>query len=274
MSELIDAHTRHLRAAGQSPHTISCRARVLRHLHTDLPFGLAYASTDELEAWLGHDTSWSPWTLSTYAMHIRAFYRWADGRWLQGDPTVDMARPRTPDCIPNPVTDLELATAVRRSPEPWHTAVMLAAFAGLRASELSGVRREDVTEHSIRIRRAKGGNPAAVDTHPLLWQLAHPRPPGHLAVRADGRPINGKWLATYGRKHFDRIGLPGVTMHRFRHWFGRRAAPHPGECGAAADGKGEPSTASWGRSPSRGPPAESRYGRRLPGRAPGPAPCP
>lgn len=220
MSDLIFAHARHLRAAGQSTNTVDSRIRVLKHLHADLPFGLLYASTEELEDWLQSDPSWSAWTLSTYAMHIRGFYRWANRRYLVADPSADMARPRTPDCIPHPVTDQELATALRYSPEPWYTAIMLAAFAGLRASELAGVRREHVTEHSIRIVRAKGGNPASVDTHPLLWKLAEPRRPGPLAARADGTAITGKWIATKGRPHFDRIGLPAVTMHRFRHWFG------------------------------------------------------
>lgn len=220
MSELISAHARHLRASNQSSATIESRVRLLKALHNDLPFGLAYASTEELEDWVQSDPTWSDWTRATYAMHIRGFYRWANGRYLHGDPTMEMARPRTPDCVPNPVTDDELATALRLSPEPWYTAIMLAAFAGLRASELSGVRREHVTERTIRIVRAKGGNPASVDTHPLIWTLAEPRRPGPLAVRPDGKAINAKWIATNGRAHFDGIGLPAVTMHRFRHWFG------------------------------------------------------
>ncbi len=83
MSEMIEAHTRHLRAGRASPKTILARGRILRALHRDLPFGLAYASTDEIEAWLGGHPEWSPWTHYTYATHIRSFYRWAAGRWLE-----------------------------------------------------------------------------------------------------------------------------------------------------------------------------------------------
>lgn len=219
MSELIHAHARYLRAAGHSPHTVEDRIGILNRLHESLPFGLCYASTDELEDWLQHDPTWSDWTRATYAMHIRGFYRWANGRFLAGDPTADMVRPRIPSCVPNPVTNEELAIALRLSPEPWFTAVILASYAGLRASELAGVRREHVTEHSIRILRAKGGNPAVVDTHPTIWELARPHPPGPL-VMANGRPITGKWLSARGGRHFASIGLPGVTLHRFRHWFG------------------------------------------------------
>ena len=96
---------------------------------------------------------------------------------------------------------------------------MLAAYGGLRASELAGVRREHVTEHNIRILRAKGGNPASIDTHPMIWALVEPRPPGPLVVRPTGRPVTGQWLGTFGKRHFASIGLPGVHLHRFRHWF-------------------------------------------------------
>ena len=220
MSDLIAKHLRHLKAADQSPATIQSRERLLHALHDALPFGLAYASTDELEDWLGHDPTWSKWTRRTYANHIRAFYRWANGRGIWGDPSADMAKQKAPDMVPNPVTDDELAQALARSSEPWHTAIALAAFAGLRASELAGVHREDVTEETVRIRIAKGGSPASVDTHPRLWELVEHRPAGPLVVRQSGLPVTGLWLGKNGKHHFESIGLPDVTMHRFRHWFG------------------------------------------------------
>jgi integrase/recombinase XerC len=97
---------------------------------------------------------------------------------------------------------------------------MLAAYAGLRASELAAVRREHVTERLIRIPQAKGGDPASVDTHPVIWDMVKSRPAGPLAVRPSGRPLSGHWLTARQRAHFDKIGMPDVTLHRFRHWFG------------------------------------------------------
>lgn len=211
---------RHLRAAGRSARTMEARQGVLDRLHRDLPFGVAYASTEELEAWLGSDPSWSAWTRSTYAMHIRGFYRWADGRHLDGNPTKDMAKPRNPKCVPKPVTDEELTLALERAAEPWRTVILFAAYAGLRVSEAAGVYREDVDEHTIRIRQAKGGDPAAIDTHPTIWAYVRDRPRGPLVLGAAGQRITGKWFTDKERKVFDRLGLPGVTLHRFRHWFG------------------------------------------------------
>lgn len=222
MSELIDAHARHLRAARQSPHTINSRVRLLKALHDWLPFGLAYASTDELEEYLGHNPEWSDWSVSTYAGHIRGFYRWAAGQYLQGDPSAGMARPRNPSCVPRPVSDDELHIALTRSGPGWYEAITLAAYGGLRISELCGVHREHVTEETIHIRRAKGGNPAAIETHPVIWRLVRSRRPGPLCVLPDGRVLTPRWINSHGRAHFDSIGLPDVVMHRFRHWFGTK----------------------------------------------------
>src|SRR6188768_639558 len=105
MSDLIAKHIRHLRAAEKSPKTVRGRERLLWALHRALPFGLAYASTEELEEFLQSDPSWAPWTRRTYSMHMRGFYHWAAGRYLANDPTLEMAKPRKPAYAPNPVTD-------------------------------------------------------------------------------------------------------------------------------------------------------------------------
>lgn len=233
MSDLIGAHEAHMRAQGLSERTITARVELLWRLHHHLPYGLAYAATPELEAFLAQagltdrERRWSRWTRATYAMHIRGFYRWAAGKVLDGDPTADMARPRGPKCLPNPVTDDELAAALARSGEPWHTAILLAAYAGLRAHEIARLTRADITEDAIRV-RGKGDNPEIIDTHPYLWAALRDRPPGPV-VTHDGHPVTAKWISAHARHHFDAIGLPAVHMHRFRHWFGTTLL----DCGAS-----------------------------------------
>lgn len=218
VSDLISSHLAHLRAKGLSERTATAREELLRRLHDHLPYGLAYAATDELDAWLGQP-GWSRWTRATYAMHIRGFYRWATTAGaLDGDPTADMARPRNPRCLPDPVTDDELGQALTRSGEPWQTAILLAAYAGLRVHEMATLHRADVTEDAIRL-TGKGGNPEVVDTHPVVWDHVRDRPPGPLITDAGGAAVTGKWLSANGRHHFDAIDMPRVHMHRFRHWF-------------------------------------------------------
>ena len=221
MTDLIDAHLDYLRAAGQSDRTHGERQEVLRRLHNELPYGLAFAETAQLDAWLAQP-GWSGWTRYTYAGHIRAFYRWAArGAHLPSDPALDMVRPAHPRSIPDPVTDEELAAALRLSADPWFIGVVLAAYAGLRADEIARCRREDVSAERIHIPRGKGGHPGSVPTHAYLWSVVENRPPGPLFVsRKTGRAVVGRSLPAAARRHFDRIGLPDVHLHRLRHWYG------------------------------------------------------
>lgn len=231
VSEMIIAYARFLRASGASHHTVNCRCRVLRKLHNDLPFGLAYASTDELDDWLGRERNpeWSQWTKHTYAGHISGFYSWAEGKYLHGNPAATMAKAGSPDGVPRPVTHDEFRTAVTLSRDPWRTAILIAAYAGLRVEEICGLHRHHVTQERIYLARAKGGAPAYVDTHPVLWEWLKDRPPGPLLVRGKGIPVTARWIGTHGRPHFDGIGLPAVTMHRFRHYFATNLLDETGD---------------------------------------------
>jgi len=222
MSYLIDEHVDHLRALGRSPRTIEDREDVLRRLHAALPLGLAYATVRQIEQWLAgfQRAERSQWTLVGYDKHVRGFYRWADGRHLEGDPTALIPTPRRPGDRPNPVTDEELRLALERCSDWWRVAILLGALAGLRASEMAQLRCEDVTPEWIRIRRAKGGDPATVPTHPQLRELVSTCPQGWmLPAAAGGGPVNGRSLPPKARNYFDSIGLPTVHLHRFRHYF-------------------------------------------------------
>lgn len=220
MGYLIDAHLEYLRAVGQAPRTIEARGRLLRQLHAYLPAGLAYAETDQLTAWLAQvAATCKPWTHVTYSNHLHAFYRWADGRYLEGDPSATIPPPRRPRLLPRPVTTEQVNLALTRLDPWWRRPILLAALAGLRVSEIVALDREDVTVAQLLIRRAKGGNPAAVPTHPQVWHLVERDPPGPV-VRHHGARVTAVELMRLARLDFPPAGLAGVTMHRFRHWFG------------------------------------------------------
>jgi len=221
MSDLIARHLEHLEGAGYSERTTRDRRRLLLHADARLPYGLDEASCDEIAAYLGRRT-WSTWTRSTYWAHLRGYYRWGVRLGaLTLDPMTMLDRPPSGDSLPDPVTDAEVAQALARSPiQPWGTAVMLAAYAGLRCFELGRLRREDVTEHELRVRVGKGGRAGIVPTAPALWDYLRGRPPGLLVLSARGRPLAARSLVSNQHAHWERIGLPEVHMHRFRHWFG------------------------------------------------------
>jgi integrase len=124
-----------------------------------------------------------------------------------------------PRCVPKPVTQDEL----RRSlllPEPYRTAVILAAFAGLRASEIAGCRREHITDTTVTVPHGKGDEPGTVPAHPYVWDHVRDRPPGPLVTDRHGRAVTGRWLSSRMRIALDRAALRGVHLHRYRHWYG------------------------------------------------------
>lgn len=221
-NDLIDLHIAHLRAAGQSRRTIEARQGVLRRLYDRLPWGLCYAATEQIEAWLADLTAKgrSRWTLSIYAYHVRAFYRWATSAgFLDGDPTATIPAPRIPRCVPKPVTEEEL-WLVLSLPEPFGTAGALAGFAGLRVSEIAACRREHITAEMLTVISGKGGHPGTVPTHPYVWERIRDMPPGLLVTNHRGEPVTGQWITVSIRWRLDKIGLRGVHMHRLRHWYG------------------------------------------------------
>lgn len=220
--DLIGLNLKHLSATGRADTTIDGRRIVLGLLNTWLPYGLCYAATEQLEAWLAdmRERGLSPHTVHIYDYHARSFYRWAAmSGILDGDPMVSIPRPRQPKCLPDPVAEEELARILELA-EPLLTAAVLAAFGGLRRSEISRCRREHVTAELILIPRGKGGDPGTVPTHPFVWEHVQARASGVLVRHRNGRPYKPNELSKEARYAFDALGLPDVHLHRLRHRYG------------------------------------------------------
>jgi len=216
---VIDVYSAHLQAAGRSARTIGERGALLHRADRELPEGLLRASTAELEHFLARFTGN---TLCTYHTHLRCFYSWATrGRqpWLDWHPMEDMPWPRPPERDPDPVSDDELRTALNGSDRQWRLIIVLAAYAGLRVSEIAALARAEVTADRIRV-HGKGDRVLLVATHDIVWEQIRDRPAGPLVLRPDGVQASGRWLSQMARQHFDALGLPRVHLHRFRHWYG------------------------------------------------------
>src|SRR5512137_299312 len=223
MSELITAHIAHIRAGGYAENTWDDRQKVLRRLDAELPMGLEQATVEELQDWLARD-DWSVQTKATYYGHIRGFFAWAcDSRrpLLDWDPSASLARPRVPAGAPRPVSDAELRRALECAADPWRAYIVLAAYAGLRACEIARLRRDDVTEDELTIRKGKGGKGSVLPCHPQVWSVMAHLPDGPIVHRPRGGRVNGDWVSTRTALYLRRqLRMPGVCLHRFRHWFG------------------------------------------------------
>src|SRR6266498_883515 len=223
MSDLINVHLGYLEADGLSPKTVQDRRVILTRLDRELPGGLLRATTDEIVVWLSGRTSrrptgWRPKTRAVYWCHAAAFYRWRADRDQVPNPMAKLRCPKTRRGLPRPVTDGQLRLTLIRAMRPWFTAVVLAAWAGMRVGEIATAVRTDITVERVVI-QGKGGRWRSVPTHPDLWAEVADLPDGPL-VRWHGEPVTGAWLSRRASAYLTSIGLPDVTMHRYRHWFG------------------------------------------------------
>ena len=151
----------------------------------------------------------------------------------------------------------KLMTTARQEGRYGHrdaTAILVAFWHGLRASELCALEWDqiDLTRKTIRIHRAKGGDPA---THYLsnselraLRRLQRENPPGpHVFVSERGGPVTTAWF----RKMFARLGerasMPfAIHPHQLRHSCGYKFANEGKDTRSAT-------SLSWGTAASIAP---------------------
>lgn len=218
MNDLIETYATRLRAQARSEQTVYSRKRCLYHADAHLPRGLAEACGDEISAYLASKVA--VWTKSTYYYALKGFYATMAKAKGVYDPMETVDAPQGGDAEPHPVTDDELAIALRYSPDrPWRRAVLLAAYAGLRCCELVDLECSDITRDRLHVKKGKGGKSRVIPTHPLIWELREQVGVGHLITNRFGRPMKPNGLSCNQREIWERIGLKGVHLHRFRHWF-------------------------------------------------------
>lgn len=236
MEDLIEAHLDWCRAADYSPNTIDAKKLILGLAQRDLPNGLE-ANDREIARWLGRTRPdgkprWSTKTKSIVYSHLSAFYSWAiEAGELDWSPMCRLRRPRVPAGVPDPWKDDQLAELLRRAEQPWHLAVVLASYAGLRCCEIVQVSPKGVADDMIRI-VGKGGKTAVVDVHPVVAaELALFPGSGPYIVQAGGK-ADPRWLSKRSREYFHRrLHIP-VHLHQGRHWYTTGVYEHAGEAAA------------------------------------------
>jgi integrase/recombinase XerC len=213
-TDLIDSYSAHLRQASASQRTIGDRRRILTVLDRDMPYGLDGASADELLAWLWRD-GLSLGTRETYYGAMNSFFTWACRKgMLDWNPCDEIDRPKPGNRLPRPLTDAELAHILGNAAEPYRLWMTIAAYAGARCVEISRLHRDEVTAETTTL-HGKGNKRRVVGTHPVLWEAVEQLPPGQIAAH-DPRYISIR-SAVYFRR---TMNMPGVSLHRGRHWFG------------------------------------------------------
>jgi integrase/recombinase XerC len=223
---VIRRHIDWLRRTGATPITQNYRRGVLDRLARTLPAGLVAATPDDLDAWqAGLTVSIS--TIAGYTSHVRCFYRWAVEYGVRtDDPTVRLPRTKVPKRRPRPVPDADLRVALACASEPIRTWMVLAAFLGLRAMEIAGMKREDVVELDGRLYLDGIGKGSKAFRLPIPEHVVPVLRP-HLTGRGGalwrtapgGRPSRPLDVSAQAAAFFRKIGMP-YTLHQLRHSFG------------------------------------------------------
>lgn len=234
-SVLMDDYAMYCRAAGQSASTVRLKLYYLRRIAADVE--LASASHRDLVRWLAGQ-EWSPETRRSARSILRGFYTWAveDGR-LPADPSAKLPTVRVPAGVPRPAPTDTLRRAIERASTRDRLILGLAAFAGLRRSEIAGLPWSAITWPGLRV-TGKGGRTRTVPLLPALAEmLAAERGRREAGQWCDGwrwsiDPLSpyvlpsphGGHLAPYtvGVILSDLLG-PGWSGHTLRHRFATHA---------------------------------------------------
>lgn len=212
----IRAYGEHCRASGFSENTITDRYELLMRVQSEAG-SLNTLTADRITRWLANP-AWATQTRATYFGHLHAYYLWAvKAGHLAADPMVTLTRPRVPKRSPRPAS-AEIYQQIMQLAEPrWRIAATLARFAGLRASEIARIRRDDITEADIRV-LGKGGRTDMLPTHAAIWQLVADAPDGNLVLSVTSRPYTPAGISHAFGVRMRQLGLPRpLGLHMLRH---------------------------------------------------------
>lgn len=165
-SVVLTEYEQFCKAAGMSPRTIRLRLQWLTRLGRDVD--LVRATRNSLLAWLArHD--WQPETRKSARNAFRSFYRWAtEEGYVEDDPTLRLPAIKVPAAAPRPTPTHVVREALSGASERNQLIIGLAAFAGLRVSEIAALPWSAVEWSGLRV-KGKGGRTRVV---PLLPRLA------------------------------------------------------------------------------------------------------
>lgn len=224
--ELIDAHLAHLRRAGATEATLRGRREILYRLDRDLPYGIGQATPRDLTNWLYRDT-YSRNTRATYYAALKRFYVWASSpkdQWLSFNPMADLEPCTRTRGAARPVTDEQLAKILAEAAEPFRLWALIAAYQGLRAIEIARLDREHISQQQLIVVRGKGNRARAHDTHEDVWRAVKDLPAGPIARNREGDRADAFYVSIQTAQHFRyALKMPGVGLHRLRHWLGATA---------------------------------------------------
>jgi integrase/recombinase XerC len=228
--ELVRAYGTDQERRGLLPTTLQTSRTQLRAFADWLsPRGLTEATRQDVESFLdkrrtrdGHKIDAR--TRYHWITNLHAFYVWAlsEGH-APADPTAKIIRPKIRRTVPRPIDRGDLDFAIRAARPQMRAMLTLAAFAGLRVQEISGLRREDVIEPNglIYVSDGKGAQCRILPLHSETLAALHRMPMperGPVFRRPDGGRFMPQAVGRAINEHLHGLGVD-ATAHQLRHWF-------------------------------------------------------
>jgi integrase/recombinase XerC len=230
MDDAVIRYLTHLTLRGLAPGTITARRRFLRRLERALGVPLTEAAPAMLTAWRTSLTC-TPAVISTYVSHASCFFTWAVAEGLcPANPAAGIPVPRAPRRLPRPISEADLMAAIAQAPPRIRLWLILAAWAGLRACEVAGLRAENIVLRAdppvilVAWDATKGIRERAIPLCPFaVAELAAAGLParGWAFGRMDGRagPNKPHRVSHVANDYLRDCGIP-ATLHQLRHRFG------------------------------------------------------
>ena len=207
-----------LSAGGSALGTLRVKKRYVSDLAKVAPLELITAR--QIEEWLANPR-WAPETRKSARSSVRSFFTWAVHNGVRDDnPTENLLTVRVPQGKPKPTPEDVLDQALNGAVPEVRLMILFGAYAGLRRSEIAGLKWSDVTPYGLRV-MGKGGRTRVVPLHPRIvaeldeyeggegeWLFPSP-------VRK-GQHVSGDYVSKWLK---DALG-GSYTAHTLRHRFG------------------------------------------------------
>lgn len=224
----LAAHLTHLRARELTPVYIRNRERAVQRLEGHLDargLGLHDVTADDLADYLARIPRRTARSRYSEQCHLRGYYQWcAVFGHADTDPTLRLPKPRLPRLLPRPISEGDLSMAIDALPaghriRAW---LVLAAYQGFRACEISALDRDDVLDsRGVIVAHGKGRKDRVVPLgeRALMELRAYGLGRrGPMFPRTDGKPgrITANRVCFLANQHLHGLGIDD-TLHQLRH---------------------------------------------------------
>jgi integrase/recombinase XerC len=201
--------------------TIDARRRLYRRVESHTGTTMIAATAEQLANWYTDLSSRvKPSSQAGELSGVRAFYKWTQVAGLRpDDPSATLPRPQVPVGRPRPIDTEDLFVALKSAPDRVYPAMILAAYAGMRAAEIARAERSHLLDGHVMI-VGKGQKTRIIPAHRLVAR-EYSRAQPYVVPRRDGQagPINPWMVSRLVNDHLHGLGIDD-TLHSLRHWFG------------------------------------------------------